>query len=186
MKRLLLTCFVMCALFPSMLRAQGKDAEKQKFGLTFPNIGVIWHITDNVAFLPGFSFNHSWSSSDDFYKDSTNLLNVDASLRFYVQEWKGVRFYLAPKYSFGWVDTESDIGYETSPSTRAVTTYSHAVSGAWGLQYAISNRISIWGDIGVRYSHGTGSTSPSTILGLDTHTNSISTVGTWGLILYLK
>jgi hypothetical protein len=185
MRRFFPVCFVLFVLAPSVLYAQDSPAAKRKFGLTFPNTGIIWHITDNVAFLPGFSFNHNWGSSDDFYKNTSNSLNVDASLRFYLREWKGVRFYLAPKYTFGWSDVETEYDFGTGLSTAASTAYSHSVSGAWGLQYAISDRISLWGDIGIRYNHGTsGSAVPLSMT--DLSSNSVSTVGNWGLILYLK
>jgi hypothetical protein len=177
-------CFVV--LSPSMLCAQQKDTQKREFGLTFPNIGIIWHITEDVAFLPGISFNHSWGSSDAISDNWSNSLNVDASIRFYIQEWKGVRFYLAPKYSFGWGDSEARPDSGTGPATIDSTTHSHAVSGAWGIQYAISDRISIWGDIGVRYSHAEISTSGFANTSYESRNKSIGAVGTWGLILYLK
>jgi hypothetical protein len=187
-KRLLLVFFIMPALLSSMLFAQEKDTQKSKLGLTFPNIGMIWHITNDVAFMTGISFNHNWSSTSDIGEDSSNLLSADASLRFYIQEWKGVRFYLAPKYSFSWSNSEVEINNELIPLGSIYTndSHSHRVSGAWGLQYAISDRISIWGDIGAYYNYRTASISPPSSLGRESSYNSIGIGGEWGLILYLK
>jgi hypothetical protein len=87
-------------LSPASLIAQEQDEPKYRFGLTFPEIGVIWHISDNIAFVPGIEFGHGWSSSTISFDDSTinsssNTLKVNAGLRFYISEWKDLRFYLS-------------------------------------------------------------------------------------------
>lgn len=174
MKKLALVCFVLWVAVPGPLCAQDQDQNKDmKFGLTFPEIGVIWHITDNITFMPGFRLSHNWGHSNltDF-DSSSNSVQVYMNLRFYLSEWNKVRFYLSPKYQYSWVRTETESEYSTSTSL-----HSHGVVGAWGAQYAISDRVGIYGDIGFGYSRGTSSF---------TITNTVSTEGSWGLILYLK
>jgi hypothetical protein len=183
MRRLLLSVIVLCGSFPAMLSAQDKTVEKRKFGLTFPNIGIIWHISDKVAFVPDINLTHGWSEIGSNSGDSTtNSVTVNAALRFYLHNWKGMRFYLSPKYGYGWSNVE------TSSSLQGVSyaseLHNHSVSGAWGLEYAVSDRISLFGDIGVRYMHG--KTDSSSQFSSDTKSNMVGTVGTWGLILYLK
>jgi hypothetical protein len=178
MKKLIVVCLFAFMLVPALLLAQDSDAYKGKFGLTFPDIGAIFHISDNVAFLPGFSFRHQWSGHSDLLpKHSDNALGVEANVRFYLPGWKDVRFYLSPKYRFIWNDleTESDIIFVAS------TSYTHNIVGAWGLQYAFNTRLSIFGDIGFGYGHQIySSISPNR------SSNHVGTEGSWGLILYLK
>jgi hypothetical protein len=183
MKKLSLTILVVCVLFPLQLPAQDTQIKNGKFGLTFPNIGFIWHISDGIAFVPGINFNHNWSNYG-ISNTSGNGVAVNTSLRFYMPEWKNVRFYIAPKYGFSWTDSVSSFEEITGIISSSGTNYAHSISGAWGLQYAISNRISIFADIGAGYSRGT--TSSSYLPSSDSHTNRIGTEGTWGLILYLK
>ena len=179
MKKLLLMALFVLLLFSVSLYAQEKENTKYKFGLTFPNIGAIWHISDSIAFMSGIDFNHDWSgfgsSPYDNASTSGNMLGIDASLRFYIFEWEGVRFYLSPKYGFDWFEHNVITNSYTSNSSG----HFHSVSAAWGMQYALSRRISIFGDIGVSYRR-------STPLDISGHSNSIGTEGTWGLILYLK
>jgi hypothetical protein len=183
LKKLSLILLVVFLLLPAMLFSQDKEAPKNKFGLTFPTIGAIWHITDNVAFLPGFSFGHNWGSSRSALIDNgtskNNSLSINSSLRFYVYEMKGLRLYVSPKYSYNWNNSDSNLPTTSSKSSR----YAHSIDGSWGLQYAISRRVSIWGDVGVGYSHSSISSNPSSV---ETKSNAVSTVGSWGLIFYLK
>jgi opacity protein-like surface antigen len=174
MKKCIPILFVLLLFLPASLSAEENEAEEFKFGLTFPDIGAIWHMTDRIAFLPGISFTHSWSefgTNDETYNNSSNALVINAGLRFYLYDWEDLRFYVSPGYRFGWVDSESDFSANTS--------YGHGVSGAWGLQYALNKRLSLYGDIGVSYNR----TSPSDT---DGHSSLFGTRGTWGLILYLK
>ena len=180
MKKFLLMMSFALLLVPTSAFAQEKESAKYRFGLTFPSIGAIWHIADSIAFMSGIDFNHDWSrfgSGFDGYtlRGSGNMLGIDATLRFYLSKRNGMRFYLSPKYGFDWLQTE----IVTDITTSNISSYNHSVSAAWGLQYALSDRIGIFGDIGVSYRRGLRSHA-------DGHSNSIGTEGTWGLILYLK
>ena len=182
MKKLVIMLLVLSSLLPTMIFAQTKETQKPKFGLTFPNIGVIWNINDRVAILPGFSISHGWSSFSSNSSNTDTSLQLNAALRFYIQEWKGLEFYLSPKYSYGWGKSElrSDI------ITLNGKNHSHRVSGSWGLQYPISNRLSIFGDIGIEYARNSISTAATISSSTSSKSNLVGTVGTWGLILFLK
>jgi hypothetical protein len=179
MKRLLLIALIGLSLLPNSMYSQEKEIGKSRFGLTFPDIGAIWHISDTIAFMPGIHFKHSWSRLSETSKASGNSLGVNASLRFYLPEYKGVRGYLTPKYQFDWGDNDSTSG-------GIATTHNHKVIGAWGVQYAISQRISIYGDIGVGYERLSHSYNSPYALRTQPISNGIGTEGTWGLIFYLK
>jgi len=185
MKRFPVALLVMVALIPAIVSAQDKAGETRKFGLTIPNIGLIWHITDNVAFVPDITFIHNWStfgSDSTLYKHSGNGVAVNAALRLYIQDWKGIRFYVTPKYGF----SRSSSSSESQSGSGSSGINTHSVTGAWGLQYAVTDRISLFGDIGARYSRGKSESIDSVISEGRTTNNNFGTVGTWGLIVYLK
>lgn len=165
---------IMAMLFGSFtIFAQEKSSPEYHFGLTFPNIGIIWHISDHVAFLSSIDFSHGWADLNGG-SSSANLLRVEADLRFFISDWEGVRFYVSPKYRFA--RTSHEIIDDTIASDT--TGYNHEVTGALGAQYAVSDRISIFGDIGAMYSRSE--------IRENSHSNTISTAGRWGMILYLK
>jgi len=185
MRKMLVSAIVVFGLFPAMLSAQDKVSEKRKFGLTFPNIGIIWRISDQVAFLPDINLTHGWSELGSNVGDSTNnSVGVNAALRFYLHDWKGMRFYLTPRYGYVWNNTNLSIQGTGTESSNTSEVRNHSVSGAWGIEYAVSDRISLFGDIGVRYNHGRQESSSQ--FSSNSTVNSVGTAGTWGLILYLK
>jgi len=186
MRRNLIPLLVALALGGSSVYAQEKSASP-RFGLTFPSLGVIWHITDNVAFVPNVTLARNWStysSTQSELKTTTNSVGVTAGLRFYTNNWKGMRFYLSPSYGFSRNGSDTSQSGSTGLSGSG-TTRSHSVGGAWGVQYAVTDRISFFGDIGARYSHSTLESSDQPSAG-SSNGNFVSTVGTWGLIVYLK
>jgi len=171
--------------FAASLMAQEKDIAKGRVGLTFPTTGIIWHLSDNIALLPNVGFTYNWAGYDSNSSTSTGKgLSAGVSLRFYTREWNGVRFYLSPKYAFNRSTSNSEIVVPTASQRSSSSLNSHAIAGAWGLQYPISGRVSIFGDIGVSFSRS-GNSSSSSIYS-ESHSNRIGTTGSWGLILYLK
>jgi len=185
MKRFSALLFASLVLNCNLLQAQDKEMSKGKVGLTFPTTGIIWHVSDRVAVLPNAGYSYSWG--DTAYGSSTGwTLGAGVSLRVYAWEWKGLHLFLSPKYSYGRNSGTSDYAPPTgSPSTSTSIGNSHLISGTWGLQYPISERISIYGDYGLAYSRATSSQMPDSVSG-DAHSSSIRTGGSWGLILYLK
>lgn len=181
MKNRLLGALLFAALVSPALMAQDNQVKKGRFGLTFPGLGAIWQVNRNVALIEGIGFTHNWTSASGFSDtNSGNNLSINSGVRFYIQEWKGLRFYLSPKYMYGRGTSESSSGNST---VRRVSN-SHAASGSWGIQYALSGWLSLFGDIGAIYSR-IGSSSSSTFTG-DVHSNTIGTTGSWGLIFYVK
>ncbi len=187
MKRPLISLLVVLALGGSSVYAREKSASP-RFGLTFPSLGVIWHITDKVAFVPNVTLARNWStysSTQSESKNTTNSVGVTAGMRFYTHDWKGMRFYLSPSYGFSRSSSDSSQSGLIEVSGSG-TTRSHSVGGAWGVQYAVTDRISIFGDIGARYSRSTFESTDSQTPAGSSNGNLVSTVGTWGLIVYLK
>lgn len=186
MKRLLGLLFVSTILISIPLSAQENELGKGKVGLTFPSTGIIWHLSGRVALMPNAGYIYGWADSN-LYSATNRSLGVGASLRFYAWEWKGIHLFVSPKYSFNRNSTTSDSAPPTgSPTTSTSVGNGHAITGAWGLQYPISSRVSIYGDYGVSWSRSTSSHSPTTSLSDNSRSSSVRTGGSWGLILYLK
>ncbi len=187
MVRLFSVLLVALLLMSPSLLAQEKEITQGRFGLTFPGLGALWHVTDQLAVLPGVSFSHARNSvSGVSDAGSSNGVTLLAGMRWYLHEWKGVRLFLSPKYQFGRNTStyQTFSAYDNSIYTSTSTSHNHYVIGAWGLQYAITHRISAYGDIGAAYVRA--NTSNSNTLSRESHTNQVSTTGSWGLIFYLK
>jgi hypothetical protein len=109
MKKFLLMMLFALLLIPASLFAQEQENAKYKFGLTFPDIGVIWNISDHVSLLSGFDFGHAWGGSESSSTRTTSdSVSVCANLRFYVSEWNKLRLYLSPKYKYSWLQTDTE------------------------------------------------------------------------------
>jgi len=173
-------------IFAASLIAQEKDIAKGRVGLTFPTTGIIWHLSDNIALLPNAGYTYNWAGFDSNPStNSGNSLSAGVSLRFYAREWNGIRFYLSPKYSFARNTSSSEMVAGSASQTNSNSSNAHAITGAWGVQYGISERVSIFGDVGVSFSRSASSGSTLSSYG-ESHSNRIGTAGSWGLILYLR
>lgn len=195
MKKILMLGFILALADVTALAQDQDSTPPRRFGLTFPNIGVIWHITNNIAFIPEINLAHGWATftSDPTSEYSNDTVGVNAALRFYIQEWKGLRLYLTPRYGYGWVGSDrtyafTDINGVPVEQTITTRSHNHSIAGAWGVQYAISDRLSIFGDIGAKYARSSFGGTTYDVLPINSYqkNNTVSTVGTWGLIVYLK
>jgi hypothetical protein len=174
------------------LSAQATDNDKSKFGLIFsgtwdaPSVGAIWQPSDHLAFSPHFNFRHEWKGTPY----GSNTLSVGAKLPLYLKNWGNMRLYVAPGYEFTRIRTQA-INYSTNTDNKSI---SNEGSGVWGIQYALGNRISIFGDMGVAYqdrcdsfiSIGPPLDSRITTFSTRTRTYSVGLKNSIGIIFYLK
>jgi hypothetical protein len=185
MRRLGVLLPVSLALISYPLNAQQRELSKGKVGLTFPTTGIIWHFSDRVALLTSAGYSYSWYDySSNPATASSGSLGAGAGLRIYAREWKGVHLFLSPKYTFSRLSGSSDPVFSTG-STLTSSVLGHEIRGAWGLQYPISDRVSILGEYGIYFSRSVSSNSPPATTG-DRRSYNVGSYGSWGLILYLK
>jgi opacity protein-like surface antigen len=145
------------------------------------SIGVLWHATDRVAVRPEFSFSHSSGETDNAefgLSSSATSLATGVSVLFYVREWDKLRTYVAPRYSFARTKSNTDspvIGDNEATSTT------HSFTGLFGVQYSLHDRFSVFGEVGLGFSHGTGT---SNLSDTKTSNDSVATRTGVGLVFY--
>jgi hypothetical protein len=198
MKKSLWILIVLFGFSVVNISAQATDTDKSKLGLVFSEtgtnsgVGAIWQLSDHIAFSPYFNFTHQWKGDDDI----ANALGVGAKLKFYLKNWNKMRLYVAPGYEF--TRTRYQTHSKNSTPLFDYITYSdykyitNEGSGVWGIQYALGNRISIFGDIGVAYRDQCTSGLNVTTGSYDstsssrTRTYSVGLKDSMGIIFYLK
>jgi len=156
---------------PSIASAQSapstKDAGDVGITMGYPvGIGLLWHVTDDIAVRPEFTFGWTTSESDfagDALDRSITSISFGASGLFYLTRDEALRTYVSPRVV--WSHQSSD--------NSSLDSDGLAVSGAFGAQYQLSGRFGVFGEIGVQYSH---SSSDSTLSILSATTTSDS----WG------
>jgi opacity protein-like surface antigen len=165
--------------------------EKGQVGLTmgYPiSIGLIWHASDTVALRPSFNFSHQSSeltTSALAVTGSTNdatSWSANIGALFYLHTWEKASAYVAPIFGYTRVSSTSS-GQTSSGTTSTSSSHGNAYSftGSVGAHYALSRRFSVFGEVGVGYSHAT-TTYPQN----ETKTNVWSPRSAVGVILYFN
>jgi hypothetical protein len=172
-------------LFLARGTASAQDAGKTGVTMGYPSsIGIVWHASDRVAIRPELSIagssSESSNSSFSAENDSWNLA-VGVSALFYLRTYDRLKTYFSPRLTYARSTNENtSSGITTSTITSTVT--NTGVSGSFGVQYGLSDKFSVFGELGVGFNHAktTGSTSQVTT----SKGNSWSTRSGVGLIYY--
>jgi hypothetical protein len=135
--------------------------------MAFPaSIGMIFHVTDKVAVRPDVAFNRN--STDTTTVDATSwTLGTDVSALFYLSSQDRVQTYISPRFSY----THSDSSAVGTTAIPGSSTNGSGFAGSFGAQYSPSAKFSVFGEIGIGYTHAT---SKSGLTGLELTNN------TWG------
>lgn len=150
---------VVCAL--AMVPSQALAQEEGRIGVTmgYPSaVGVLWHVTEDVAIRPEFTF--SWSSSESGFGESDGFsLGTGISALFYTSRSDSLATYFSPRYSFARTNTQRTFeGDEFIEPEIETTARGHAFSGSFGAQYFLGSRFSMFGELGLTYSRSKAST----------------------------
>jgi opacity protein-like surface antigen len=181
--------------------ASAQDTPKIGLSMGYPAaIGVIWHVTDRLALRPEISVTKSATefigssltfSSGGVLTNTTTSTTLDTwqvgvglSALFYLSKHDALRTYLSPRYAY----TRQSSSPSSSNTPTSVVTGSNGhgnfVSGAFGAEYALGDRFSVFGEIGLGYSR-TVSSPTSSLVGIGGSTASnLSTRSGAGVILY--
>jgi opacity protein-like surface antigen len=149
------------------------------------SIGVLWHVTPRVAVRPEFSFT---TTSNEFTSALATVTTSDASAvgvgvsgLFYLSDVNKLRTYVSPRFTYARTTSSTQADGVSFGSEGSGKSYS--AGAAFGAQYALGDRFSVFGEVGVGYAHQRGSS--------DTPTFQNSTVSdTWssrtgvGVVLY--
>lgn len=136
------------------------------------SIGILWHVSDNVALRPEIAISKASSTTSSGAAETTTdswAANFGSSAHFYVAHWNAVRAYLSPQYHYmHGKATSTGVPSSSSSST-------HSVSGMFGTQYVVSDRFSIFGELGAQYAWqpkwSTSATTTARSWQLDTKTS---------------
>jgi outer membrane protein with beta-barrel domain len=146
---------VACVVLAGAARADAQDKGDTGLVIGFPtSIGLIWHASDRLAIRPEVSFGgaHTETTIDDALSteaDSTTF-SIGGSAIWYVRRWDNLRAYVVPRLVYSRSDgsSESQVsGIELESSSR-----SFALSGAFGTQYSLHDRFSVFGEIGLAWT----------------------------------
>jgi hypothetical protein len=147
------------------------------------SIGLVYHLSDKIAVRPEFAFTHATGDTDtpvgSIESDSTSF-SIGVSALFYLREWDKLRTYVTPRYAFSRTGSDTN-SIVIGGSSIHTTTNSHAVGGLFGAQYSLHRHFSVFGEVGVNVTHGTGTSDATTTTSTS---NSISSRTGAGVIFY--
>jgi hypothetical protein len=188
--------------FPGIASAQ--NTPKVGLSMGYPAaIGVIWHVTDRVAVRPEVSVSKSSSefigSSITFSSGgvpvntttttTTNTWQTSAGLSalLYLSRHDKLSTYLSPRWAYTRLSsTPSVSGGGVASVVTGTNGHINFVSGSFGAQFAIGERFSVFGELGLAFSRTVSSPLTNITLltiGGSTATN-VSTRSGAGVILY--
>jgi hypothetical protein len=168
MKRLMLGVSMVLSVRASAL---AQDAGQIGVTLGYPAaVGVIWHVTDNIAVRPEISFTTGSTESPvinsglslpglsvDLGESSSTTVTTGVSGLFYFGKWDKLRAYVSPRYTYARLTSESAQGATFSTDGR---NSAYTVTGSFGAHYQLHRRFAVFGETGFGYNHShTTSTS---------------------------
>lgn len=165
--------------------AGAQDGAKAGVTIGYPaSIGLIWHATEKVAIRPAFSFSHNSSDSPNGSVESDGLaFGLDLGVLFYLKKYDNVRTYVSPRFSYTHTTTTSTSSSPTSVLPEIETTSnSTGAAGVFGAQYSPSNRFSVYGEVGLAYTHRHTESGPSSLGTFKS--NTFGTTAGVGVIFY--
>jgi hypothetical protein len=137
-------------LLAGCLAAGAQEKGKAGVAIGYPGgIGILWHMTDNVAIRPDFSFSHNSSEGS-----SGSAVGANLSVLFYVKKYDNVRTYVSPRFTYSRA-TSTIQPTSTQVSLPVVTTTGTGTGGGgvFGVQYSPVTRFSVFGELGISLSH---------------------------------
>src|SRR5262245_18355091 len=152
--------------------ALAQDAGQVGVTLGYPAaVGVIWHVTDNVAVRPEISFSTGSSENpvinsglslpgltDDLGESSSTAVTAGVSGLFYFGKWDKLRAYMSPRSTYSRLTSESGSTFSIDGRDSGYT-----ITGSFGAHYQLHRRFAVFGETGFGYSH-THTTSTSRLL----------------------
>ena len=150
MKRFVISSALLSALSLSTAPAYAQEQGQVGLVMALPtDLGVIWHVSDNIAVRPeiNFSFGSSEGEIDGFDADTSRRgFSFETSVLFYLDAADSVRTYFSPRVGFDWTTTDDD------DSVLDASGDGIEVSVSYGAQYTPVRRFSVFGEIGLEYA----------------------------------
>jgi hypothetical protein len=183
MRVLAMGLLVLCGV-PGLAAAQ----DQHKVGLTmgYPSsAGILWHVSRRVAVRPEVSFtttsNEFTSAFDAVSTTTATSVGVGISGIFYLTTADKLRTYVSPRFTYARLTTDTTTRGSNNSSDGTGNNYSAA--GSFGAQYAVGDRFTIFGEVGLGYSDQ-NSSSEVGIFGSTNATRAWSSRTGVGMVLY--
>lgn len=113
-------------------------------------VSFILHASERVALRPEIGF--AWAKVDNSTlpaeSKSTNLTPAISAL-FYLGPRENFRVYVAPRYAYNRVRSESSSPFSDSEQTVGT----HSFSGSVGAEFSLHRHFSAFGEVGLVFSH---------------------------------
>ncbi len=181
---------ICCMVLVSCTAAFAQQKGQKGITLGLPgSVGFVWHVSDSFAIRPeasvSFMSGHSNPTEvNEFLVDpvsassSGSAWGLGASALFYVHRKDAVSLYLSPRFTYSRTSTTSESSSAGLTRTTEITTSVYSGSASFGVQYALSSRFSLFGELGIVYSDQRNSASYSGLPVASGETS--STARTWG------
>ena len=173
-------CWILAVLLlvPTVASAQERGDVGVFMG--YPNLGFIWHVSDKIAIRPEIDFSFSDNEIDSSFGNSSDATswNVEfgASALLYLNSADRLRTYVAPQFSYARASTDSG-----SNILGGLVGNTYGFAGLFGAQYSLNDRFSVFGELGLGYSH---ISSESDLTGRTGTSSNVSLRRGVGVILY--
>jgi opacity protein-like surface antigen len=173
---LMLACGILLACASARAQEPNKD---RRFGLTaaYPGsgglIGLVWQTSDRWAFRPELSFSARFHGENNNTDSST--VGIAVTVLRYVAKRDNASLYVGPRLSYS----------RNSTTNGGVVNQTSSVYGAGvnlGLQYELTRRISVYGEVGAAYSYQRATSEGITPTPITSH--AVTSRGAVGLNLF--
>jgi hypothetical protein len=135
--------------------------EKGQLGLGFKvgssqSLGVTWHLSKTFALRPGAIFRWATINRSDvrsvLAREPEKELSVGGSFSglFYLGTNEKLSIYVGPEFEY--LRTENNARVSSQPSPIEENVNEFAGKALFGLQYPFSQKFSIYGEVGLRFS----------------------------------
>jgi hypothetical protein len=184
--------------------ARAQDKGQAGLVIGYPaSIGIVWHVSENIAIRPDVSFSRSSNDSTNFNSftvltTTTTVTSassgtawsttVGLSALFYVHRWDSLRVYVSPRFAYGRA-TSTTRNEPTSPLAGTVSVTDNLSAtytgvGSLGAQYLLGKKFSVFGEVGVAYADAETSTRFNTGGHFEATTKSVSSRSGVGVVIY--
>ena len=144
----------------SVTWAAAQDSGDVGLSMGYPtSIAVTWHISNRIAIPPEVSLD--WASTElelglpiegDDTSTDVFATNVGASVLFYLGAPDRLRTYVSPRILYSRISTDTEASF-SGDLDRTLDGF--LLSGSFGAQYAVSDRFTAFGEVGLAYSKTT-------------------------------
>ena len=166
--------------------ASAQDARKTGVTMGYPaSIGIIWHASGKVAIRPELTLtggSSSGTSSTSATFDGSNwAVGTGLGVLLYLHTDDHLKTYFSPRVTYARTSVTNSNNTGANSTTAKLTSANYGATGSFGAQYELSDKFSLFGEVGAGVNHTTGSSDG--LLGKTT-TNTWGTRSGVGVIFY--